>query len=215
MNAKEMLDTAEKIIARQDVDRALLLFFLNTARKAVMRDHDIPRFYSYLVNVPVTSGIVELFLPVSSGIIDTVSLRLKSVKVVEHDKGASKTVLTKFENYAAARQYYPDFTQTGDAQYYLELGTKIYILPVPTTGIINILGEVWPDDLIDDISSSDITTTEIPEAFIYLAVAEYFDYFDEADRGSYWRQKGSVLLQQYVTEQQYNALTSDSVKGCF
>lgn len=204
MNAKEMLDKAEKIIARQDVDRALLLFFLNTARKAVIRNFYIPKFVQYLTGVPFANGIV-----------DTASLNLKAVQMVEYDDGTNKFPLKKFMNYAEAREQYPDFNTKGTPENYLEIGTKIYILPVPDKGTINLLAEVWPSDLTDDASSSDITTVEIPEAFIYLAVAEYFDYFDEADRGSYWRQKGSVLLQQYVTEQQYNALTSDSVKGCF
>lgn len=204
MNTKEMLDKAEKIIARQDVDRALLLFFMNTARKAVIRNFYIPKFVQYLTGVPFANGIV-----------DTASLNLKAVQVVEYDDGTNKFPLKKLRNYAEARERYPDFSQKGTPEDYLELGTKIYILPVPDKGTINLLAEVWPADLTDDVMSSDITTVEIPEALIYFAVAEYFDYFDEADRGSYWRRKGSVILQQYVTEQNNNALVDDGVSGYF
>lgn len=192
MNAKEMLDKAVKIIARSDVDRELMLFFMNAARKAVIRDSEIPKFRQYLLNVPVESGII-----------DTAALNIKSVKTVEYDDGVKKTPLEKFADYESARYYYPDFTKTGVPRHYLLLGTKIYVFPLPSAGAINLIAEVWPADLIDDIASSDILTMEIPEAWIYLAAAEYFDYFDENDKGNYWRQKGSVLVQQYILESNY------------
>lgn len=185
MNAKEMLDKIVKIIARQDVDRNLALFFMNTARRAIIRDREITRFLSYLQNVPVVNGEIDIE-----------AQRLKSAKFVEHEK---KT-LAKLYDYEAARRIYPDFSVQGVPRHYLELGTKIRILPVPVSGNIGIVGEVWPNDLTDNIASSDITTFEIPEAWIYLAAAEYLDYFDETERGNFWRQKGVLLVDQYIAE---------------
>lgn len=195
MNAKDMLDKATKIIARADVtadNRSLLLFFMNTARRAAIRDNEIPKLNQYLTNVPVANGII-----------DAAALNIKAVRYVEHDNGARKSLLGKFDNYEDARDNYPDFTQTGIPRGYLEIGTKIYILPVPNTGTINLVAEVWPADLTDG-PASDILTTEIPEAWIYLAAAEYLDYWDEMDKGNYWRQKGLTLLQQYILQQYKN-----------
>lgn len=194
MNGKEMLDKAARIIARQDVDRDLMLMFMNIARKAILRDRDIPRFYARLNDVPVVGGIIN-----------TVPLNLKSAKTVEHSSGGKVIPLEKIATYDGARRKYPVFSQSGTPQHYLEMGTEIYVLPVPTSGTISIVGEVWPNDLTDSTTSSDITTIEIPEAWIYLAAAEYLDYFDENDKGNYWRQKGTVLIEQYITQQKLQA----------
>lgn len=206
MNAKEMLDKTVKIIARTDVDRGLMLLFMNSARKAVLRNSEIPKFRQYLLNVPAEGGMI-----------DTAALNIKSINTVEYDDGVKKTPLAKFIDYDSARYYYPDFSKTGAPRHYLLLGTKIYILPLPSAGTINLITETWPVDLTDSELSSDILTTEIPEAWIYLAVAEYFDYFDENDKGNYWRQKGSVLVQQYINESNYEdaAGTDDRVSSYY
>jgi len=183
-----MLGKAEKILARQDVDRSLLLFFMNTFRKAIIRDKEIFKFQKFLTNVAVVDGAVDL-----------TALKVKAVKLVEHDKGSEKIPLIKLENYATAREYYPDFYRDGKPAHYYEQGLNLYILPI-VGGTFNILAEVWPDELTDTVTSTDITTTEIPEVWIYVAAAEYFDYFDETDKGNYWRQKGTVLLEQYINQ---------------
>ncbi|SCM82402.1 conserved hypothetical protein [uncultured Sporomusa sp.] len=189
MHTKEMLDKAVKIIARQDIDRDLMLFFMNTARRAIIRDKDITKFQQTLFAVPHVSGAIDL-----------AALNIKGVKVVEYDSGMDKRLLTKLENYATARRYYTDFARTGRPEHYFEQGTKLQVLPAPAAGTINLVAEVWPIDLVDSTTSTDVTTTEIPEAWIYLAVAEYFDYFDEGEKGNYWRQKGSVLVEQYIAQ---------------
>lgn len=206
MNAKKMLDMSSKVVARQDIDRDLLLFFMNAARKAVIRDRAISKFDKYLTGVPHTTGVIDID-----------SLGIKSVKLVEYDKGAVKIPLTKFASYSDARKYYPDFSKTGAADHYLEIGSTLYVLPVPETGAINLIAEMWPADLTDSITSSDLLTNEIPEAWIYLAAAEYFDYFDEGEKGNYWRQKGSLLVEQYITQlnKQETYGTTDFVESYF
>ncbi len=194
MNGKEMLDKAARIIARQDVDRDLMLMFMNIARRAVLRDRDIPRFYARLNDVPVVGGIIN-----------TVPLNLKSAKTVEHVLDGRVLSLEKIATYDSARRKYPVFSQAGIPHDYLEMGTEIYILPAPASGAISIMGEVWPNDLADSANSADITTIEIPEAWIYLAAAEYLDFFDETEKGNYWRQKGTVLIEQYITQQKLQA----------
>lgn len=206
MNAQTMLDRAAKILARQDVDRNLLLFFMNTARRAVIRDKDISRFYQQITDVSHVNGAV-----------DKSALAIKAVKLVGYEAGAGWKTLLKLDNYEAARRFYPDFTVKGTPRHYFELGANLYVVPVPEKGTLSVLAEVWPKDLQDSAASSDILTEELPEAWIYLAAAEYLDYFDEPDRGQYWRQKGMTLVEQYLKElnNQYISGVDTTIRGYY
>lgn len=199
MNAQEMLNKAVKIIARQDVDRDLLLFMMNTARRAVLRDRDITKFYT------------RLTMSAWPGTIDLAAQGVKAVKLVEYND----TPLIKLDSYEAARKIYSDMAATGDPLHYYELGINLMLLPVPTTGTVALLAEVWPADLTDSALSTDIMTAEIPEAWVYLAAAEYLDYGDEPDKGQYWRQKGTMLIEQYMAElvRQYSYGITPAVQG--
>ena len=190
MNASDMLDQATLIIARQDVTgtkRAQLLMFMNTARKAVLRDNTIRKFFDYRT------------LPTVSGVIDGYAQGVKFLRTVEYNDGfGNVTKLTRFKSLDEARSMgFTDLTILGTPSYYLEIGTDIYILPVLTSGSIQGYGEFWPTDLIDSPTSSDVLTAELPEAFVYLAAAEYLDMTGESDRGGYWRQKGSGIVAAY------------------
>lgn len=206
MDARTMLDRAVQILARQDVDRTLLLFFMNTARRAVVRDKDISRFYQQL------SGITPV-----NGSVDKSALNIKTVKLVEQEDGSGRRPLSKLDNYESARRIYPDFKVKGTPRHYFELGSTLYVVPVPTGGSLSILAEVWPAELTDSATSSDSLTEELPEAWIYLAAAEYLDYFDEPDRGQFWRQKGMTLIDQYLKElnNQYMAGLDTTIRGYY
>ncbi|MDR3563289.1 MAG: hypothetical protein P4N41_16715 [Negativicutes bacterium] len=203
MNSKEILDNASNIIRRQDLDRGLLLFFVNTVRRAVLRDKPVKRFYDYRQNLETVNGVLDMS-----------ALGIKNARVVEwfrqNDDGTvTKVALTKLISYRQAIELYGSLDAVGDAEAYLELGTTLRILPVPTAGEINVYGEFWPDDLTDSSASTDIMTAEIPEALIYLGVAEYFDMLGEADKAQYWRQKGLTLADGYVAQ-----LNSQDFDGC-
>jgi hypothetical protein len=193
LNTSDMLDKAVKIIARQDVtgsNRDLLLFFINTARRAVLRGKTISRFFDYRL---VTFNI--------AGMIDAAATNVKLARTVEYIDATNKiTRLSRFKDYDTARLACPDFTVTGTPASYLEVGTAIWLLPVPTVGTVKIYGEFWPADLTDSATSSDILTVELPEAWIYLGAAEYLDYFAEPDKAQYWRQKGSTIIDEYIKQ---------------
>ncbi|MEM5794750.1 MAG: hypothetical protein AAGU23_00535 [Bacillota bacterium] len=200
MNCKEMLDKVVKIIARTDVDRELALLFMNSARRAVFRANSIRKFHGYRT-VTHTSGIIS-------------DLTIKHAKTIEYNDGTTTKTLLKIKNFDTARDLYTDFTATGAPVHYLDVGTVIWILPVPTAGTIKIYGEFWPSDLTDSTESVDVTTVELPEAFIYLTAAEYWDYFDENKKGDFWRQKGNVIVDAYLKQDRKLAtygvgLTSD------
>lgn len=188
MNTKEMLDKIVKIIARTDVDRTLALFFMNTARRAVLRENTIRKFMGYRT-VAHMNGVID-----SSGI--------KLVRTIEYLNAENAvTKLSRLASIEEAREKgYNDFAITGSPKYYLEMGAELWLLPVPTEGTIKIYGEFWPNDLVDDVSSSDILTAELPEAFIYLTAAEYLDYFDELEKAQYWRQKGMAIIEPYLKQ---------------
>lgn len=201
MNGKEILDQAANIIRRQDLDRGLLLFFVNTARRAVLRDKKVKRFYQYRTGVPHVSGVIDME-----------GQKIKNARKVEwryEDAGTTRRVfLSQVYSYQQAIDIYGELTVTGSPTGYLEMGTSLFILPAPTTGQINIYGEFWPDELADSAGSSDITTTELPEAWVYLGAAEYLDMLGEADKGQYWRRKGMALVEQYA--RQWNAQEWDT-----
>lgn len=186
MYASAMIDKAKQILARTDVDRPLMLFFINTAIRAVLRDKSIHKFYTSKV-MPHVNGLID-------------GLMIKHAVDVFYTNADGISRLKKLADFKAAMYYYPDFTQTGTPAHYFEDGGNIQILPVPTEGTLTVYGEFWPDDLTDSINSTNVLTVELPEAFIYLGAAEYFDYFDEMQKGQYWRQKGMTIVDSYIKQ---------------
>jgi hypothetical protein len=208
LNAQDMLNKAILIIARQDVtgnNRELLLTLMNTVRRTVLRENVIRKFFDYRT------------MTHTSGVIDGTAQSLKFAHRVEYVSGTSVTQLLRFKSMEQAREAgYDDLTATGTPKYYLEIGANINIIPVPTTGTIKIYGEFWPADLTDSTSSSDVTTVELPEAFIYLAAAEYLDFTGQPDKGKIWRSKGMSIVNEFLKldgkQRTYSVgLTSDAL----
>lgn len=190
------MDHAANILRRQDLDRNLLLLFINTARRAILRDKPVRRFFAYRQNLPVVSGLI-----------DAGASRIKNAHVVEwfKDNGDGTTVkvyLAKLFSYRQAMELFGSLTGIGEPQAFLEMGADIRVLPAPSTGQINVYGEFWPEDLLDSPASSDVTTVEMPEALVYLGAAEYFDLLSEAQKGQYWRQKGLAIVESYLAQMQ-------------
>jgi hypothetical protein len=186
MNAKEILDTADSIIKRQDFDRVLGLFFLNMTIKDVVREKRLPIFDTLI------SASYDVY-----GQIDMESISLKKAINVEWiNEDGERKFLQRIKDYRAAR-YNIDFTDTGEPTYYVTIGNTMKILPVPEDGTIDIYGEFYPSDLTDSISSTNSMTKEVGNALVYLVVGEYFDMLQEENRGKYWKQKGAILIDKY------------------
>jgi hypothetical protein len=183
MTGKEIIDNVEKILAVQGsaVIRSLAVLFVNTARRTVLREKSIRKFHSYKT-VTHTSGLIS-------------DNSIKHAKTIEHNGNALK----RFKSFDQAKSVITDFTATGTPLYYLNMGADIQLLPVPTSGTITIYGEFWPNDIADD-TTTDITTIELPEAWIYLGAAEYLDYFDEEKKGEFWRSKGQYIVAEYLKQ---------------
>ena len=192
MTGKDILDKCSQILKRQDLDRDLLLFYVNSTRKAIFRNQYIYKFNQYLKDVLCTDGVVSL---------PTLKNAMRVEYVATQTDGSTLTnVLTKLPDYGELMDIQNNAKDIGMTQYYFVLGTEIHVAPVPISGQINIYGEFYPSDIQDSDAYTDITTTEIPDILIYLGVGEYFDMLDETDRGDKYRNKAGSLLSEYFKE---------------
>lgn len=193
MNGKEILDVASNIIKRQDLDRALLLFFVNSTRKAILRDKQLRKLFTYIEDITMVNGKVDL-TPYNLFYIKTVEWQVTDAVTGEE----KKVRLEKLISYNDAIDIYHSLEKVGSPKHYLVLGNYLHILAIPVEGSINIYGEVFPANLEDTLYSSDILSHEIGEALVYLGAAEYFDMLGENNSGQFWRQKGMYIVDQYV-----------------
>ena len=184
MTGKDILDRCSNIIHRQDLDRTQLLFFINTTRRTIFRNYHNFKFDQYRKNVTCTNGLISL-------------TDLKTPRVVEY-QDTSIIQLKRVPTYERVLELTPTLESIGNPAYYYINGTNVQILPAPTTGQINIMGEFWPADLTDSTDCTDITTVEIPEILIYLGTAEYIDMLGED--GSKWREKASSMFSEYLKD---------------
>lgn len=188
MTGKQILDMCNSIIKRQDLNRPLLLFYVNNVRKNYLRAAYV---FPNLQTKATAYDVIGTF-SISAN-------RIKAIKYIEYVSTAGvRTTLTKIPGYDQARQSF-DFSGTGVPICYLENGDDIKLLPVPTEGTIEVTAEYYRPDLVDDSTPVDAPTEEISEGIVYLASAEYFDMLDEIQKGQFWRQKGNILLKEYIS----------------
>lgn len=188
MNAKEILDTVKLIVKRQDFDRTLALFLLNTSIKDLVRNY---RLYGF---DEVKSLTYDTY-----GKISAKANNIKNIIDVEWiNTSEERRLLQRVKHYEAARMNF-DFTDTGEPIAYVVYGDTIKILPTPTEGTIEVFAEYYPDNLLDSVSSSNTITENIGNCLSFLVSAEYFDMLQEETRGKYWKEKGLILLKEYIS----------------
>lgn len=183
MDGKTLLDRAVSIIARTDVNRPLLLTFTNEAIKTYLADKTLTKF-----------RVARSFTS-TSGIIATPTLKNA------YDVRYSGASLSKIPTIDMAYQLYgDDLGDSGSPSHYLLTDKSIQLIPAPVDGLtVTVIGEFWPDDLADSVTSTNTFSSEIPLAMIYLGVAEYMDFLQEEQRGEYWRGKGGGIIAQWLT----------------
>ena len=188
MNAKEILDTVKLIVKRQDFDRTLALFLLNTAKKDLVRNYHLYMF--------------DELKTVSYDVYGQISMSTNKIKNIVNvewiDLDDQRKILCRVKNYEEARANF-DFTEVGEPSGYLVMGDTFKILPVPTEGTIDIYAEIYPNDLTDSVSSYNSITTDAGNLLAFLVSAEYFDMLQEETRGKYWKEKGIILLKEYLS----------------
>ena len=187
MNAKEILDTVKLIVKRQDFDRTLALFLLNTSIKDLVRNYHLYMFDELKTVSYDTYGQISMS-----------TNKIKNIVNVEWiDSDDQRKILYRVKNYEEARANF-DFTEVGEPSGYLIMGDALKILPVPTEGTIDIYAEIYPNDLTDSVSSYNSITTDAGNLLAFLVSAEYFDMLQEETRGKYWKEKGIILLKEYL-----------------
>lgn len=187
MNAKEILDTVKLIVKRQDFDRTLALFLLNTSIKDLVRNYHLYMFDELKTVSYDVYGQIQM---------DTNNIKnIVNLEWVNTD--GQRKILYRVKNYEEARNNY-DFTEVGEPSCYLTMGNIIKILPVPSGGTIDIFAEIYPEALIDSASSYNSITNDAGNLLTFLVSAEYFDMLQEETRGKYWKEKGLILLKEYL-----------------
>ena len=186
LDGKEILDTAEKYIARTDVDRPLLLFMINTNTRAAFRANQIFR-----LQTQKQFSVVNGFASCPS---------LKSERFVRWHDGNVFRPITKIADIKQLYEMYADPEITGTPAHYNVQGQSVQIVPAPDSGTLYIAGEFWPVELTDSESSTNIFSDEIPDFLVNYGVAEYLDFLQEENRAQAYRQKALIVLEQWLKE---------------
>lgn len=196
MNGAEIVTMCSNIIKRQDLNVDLLLLFINQQRRVVLRSTYLYRIQEWRRNLEPEDGFVK-------------TPNLKQARYVEwdpspHDNVAYSTSRKKklfpLNTIQEAYDIYRNVDVAGEPLHYVVMQGGLKIIPMPTKGVINIFGEWYPEDLKNSTDSNDPLSKEIADIICYFAVAEYFDFLMEAEKAQLWRQKGQMMLTQYLSE---------------
>jgi len=195
MTGNEIIAMCDKIIKRQDLDKDLLLMFINEQRKMVIRSTYLYKLLSWKRNFEPEDGFVKLD-------------NIKQVRYVEWTpdeqdnvsyESTRKKKLFRLNTIQEAYEIYDDVDAIGEPLHYVVMQGGMKVIPAPSIGVINIFGEWYPPDIKAD-DTEDVLAKELSDAIIYLGCAEYFDFLAETDKATYWRTKGVQMMSAYLTE---------------
>jgi len=195
MTGEQIVNMCSAIIKRQDLNIDLLLSFINDQRRDILRENYLYRIQEWRRNLEPEDG----FLRTPS---------LKQARYVEYDpspedniafSSSKKRKLYPLNTLQDAYDVYNNIDAAGEPVYYVVIQGGLKIIPMPTVGVINVYGEWYPPDIAND-NTEDPLTKEISDITIYLACAEYFDFLEETEKASVWREKGYVKLDKYLKE---------------
>ena len=195
MTGREIVNMCSAIIKRQDLNVDLLLYYINTQRRTVLRENYLYRIQEWRRNLEPEDG----FLRTPS---------LKQARYVEYDpdpqdniaiSSSHKKKLYPLNTLQEAYDIYTNVDVAGIPMYYIVVQGGLKIIPMPTVGVINVYGEWYPPDIAND-DTEDSLSKEISDIIIYLACAEYFDFLSEPEKANLWRTKATVMLERYIKE---------------
>lgn len=195
MTGREIVNMCSAIIKRQDLNVDLLLYYINTQRRTVLRENYLYRIQEWRRNLEPEDG----FLRTPS---------LKQARYVEYDpdpqdniaiSSSHKKKLYPLNTLQEAYDIYTNVDVAGIPMYYIVVQGGLKIIPMPTVGVINVYGEWYPPDIAND-DTEDPLTKEISDITINLACAEYFDFLGEPEKAQLQRNKAGVMLDKYLKE---------------
>ena len=193
MDGKGILDLSTDIIARSDVNRPMLLNFINTSTKAAFRARSVYRMQG-VRQFDVTANIVPC-------------PNLKLARYVRWYDDDLKSELVKIPDVKVLLETYADPSRSGNPAQYIILGQSIQIVPAATHGTLLVAGEFWPDALADSANSNNLLSDEIPDFLMYYGVAEYMDFLQEENRGQVFRTKALGILGEWLKENHLQEMT--------
>lgn len=184
MTGREIVAMCDKIIKRQDLDKSLLLMFINQQRRTILMDNYLYKLDKWIKYQEPENGFVK-------------TTNLKQVRYLEYQLNGHHKPLERINTYQELLEMYDDVDMVGEPNYYLIMSGGIKIVPMPPEGVINIFGEFYPADLKED-NTEDILAEELSDVIIYFGCAEYFDMLNEQEQGAFWRAKGNAMFDKYI-----------------
>lgn len=208
MNGKEIVTMCAAIIKRQDLDRNLLLQFVNQQRRYILRSTYLYRIQRWDTNMEPEDGWVKTpglkqarYVEWNPDPEDNVDIDFNTNPNAYNGVNTTrKKKLFPLNTIQEAFEIYDNVDVVGEPMYYIVMKDGIKIVPAPPIGVINIFGEWYPNDLEDREDSEDELSQEIGDIIVYNACAEYFDFLMEPEKADIWRAKGKLLLMEYLKE---------------
>ena len=202
MNGKQIYDMCAAIIKRQDLNKDLLLQFINQQRRYILRKTYLYRIQKWEIGLEpedgfvVTKGLKQArYVEWNPDPEDNVEIDIKTNGI-----GERKKKLFPLNTIQEAFEIYDNVDAIGEPMYYIVMEGGLKIVPTPPVGVINVFGEWYPQDLSDSEKSEDGLSKEIGDVIVYYACAEYFDFLTETDKANLWRTKGQMMLEEYLKE---------------
>lgn len=213
MNGNQLIDMCSAIIKRQDLDRSLLIQFINQQRRFILRSTYLYRIQKWVTDLEPEDGFVRTKGLKQARYVEWNPDPEENVKIDFYAnnykkngiQGDRKKKLFPLNTIQEAFEIYDNVDSIGEPMYYVVMQGGLKIIPAPPIGVINIFGEWYPDDYYEkdgetNLNEEDGLSKEIADIIVYAASAEYFDFLTEPEKANLWRQKAMNQLQAYLSE---------------
>ena len=211
MNGNQIIEMCSAIIKRQDLDKTLLLQFINQQRRFILRSTYLYRIQKWVTDLEPEDGFVRTKALKQARYVEWNPYPEDNVRIdfnaeqynFNGIQGDRKKKLFPLNTIQEAFEIYDNVDSIGEPMYYVVMQGGLKIIPAPPVGVINIFGEWYPQDYEDtdeSLSEEDGLSKEIADIIVYASSAEYFDFLMEPEKANIWRQKALNLLQAYLSE---------------
>lgn len=211
MNGNQIINMCSAIIKRQDLDKDLLIQFINQQRRFILRSTYLYRIQKWVTDLEPEDGFVRTkglkqarYVEWNPDPEDNVKIDFNAYNYKKNGvQGDRKKKLFPLNTIQEAFEIYDNVDSIGEPMYYIVMQGGLKIIPAPPIGVINIFGEWYPEDYENDedsLSKEDGLSKEIADIIVYAACSEYFDFLTEPEKANLWRQKAMNQLQAYLSE---------------
>ena len=211
MTGNQIITLCSAIIKRQDLNRDLLLMFINQQRRFILRSNYLYKIQQWITGFEPEDGFVNTdgvkqvrYVEWNPDPEDNVAIDFNTNPNKQNgiDSGRKKK-LRRLNTIQEAFEFIDNVDAIGEPDFYVVMQGGLKVIPAPPFGVINIFGEWYPPDLENNtasLSKDDRLNKEISDVIIFCACAEYFDFLEEYEKAQLWRNKGMAQLQEYQKE---------------